>query len=280
MSFFRKVLNQWLGRMKVFFRTFLFAFLAIAITQSLAAQDWQEAKGKHFIVFYVSDADKEFADTILRRAETYYQRIGDRVGYTRYGDFWTWDQRAKILLFPDQQSFTATTKQPLWSTGFADRNAKLFQSRSIMTFKQEYEFFNGLLPHEISHLILHDFIAKDIPVWFDEGVAQIDEGEKSEIVKQMMHLLVERNRQLPFETFVNWDKKIQQDPQKVKIFYAQSLSVVEFLLKKYGSDAFVRLCRYLRDGRSFEEAFKGAYTNKIQSLAELEKRWVQEMLKE
>ena len=102
-----------------------------------------------------------------------------------------------------------------------------------------------------------------LPLWFEEGVAQLQEASKSEIAHQICRALVLQQRQIPLATLMVWDIRQEKDPNKVKVFYAQSLSVVEFLLKNYGSVAFGDLCRNLKNGKTFEEALRGAYTNNI-----------------
>ena len=236
----------------------------------------QHLKDKHFIVYYSSKNESAFAREVLRRAEDYYHKIADRIGYSRYSNFWTWEERVKIIVFPDQNSYTATTGVPSWSTGYSDSDSALFQSRIIVTFRQQENFFDGLLPHEISHLILRDFLGlkTDIPIWFDEGVAQLEEKNKSDSARQYMQMLVEAENQIPFSLLLKWDVRGESDPQKVSIFYVQSLSVVEFMIRKYGSSAFGILCRSIRDGMDFEGALHKAYPRTISSAGKLEEKWI------
>lgn len=255
--------------------------------------EWGRLKGKHFVIYYGPPQDRTIALKLLHRAEKYYRSIGAQIGYTRYSRFWTWDNRVKIIMFPDQQSFVVNTGRPDWAKGYVDRDAHLFQSRTIVTYKQEHEFFDGVLPHEISHLVLHDFITspsfpaiitennpvqhRAISLWFDEGVAQLQEREKSAIADQMMRILMKRGQYIDFHYLSQWDIRKERDVFKIKVFYAQSLSVIEFLIKTYGSAAFGRLCRNLKDGKTFEEALRHAYTNRIDTLSDLEEKWVRYM---
>lgn len=251
--------------------------------------EWQEIKGHHFVVYYGPSEDLEAARQVLRKAEEYYRKIGDQIGYTRYSNFWTWDERVRIFMFHDQESFIHGTGQPVWIAGYVDRDAQLFESYTIMTYKQEENFYDGLLPHEISHLIMRDFISppqksqygrtpdRPIPVWLDEGVAQLQETYKYEIAEDMMRVLVHKGQHIPFEMFVRWDIRTEKEPVKIKAFYAQSLMVVRFLINTYGSSVFGRFCRSLRDGKTLEEALRSAYSNRILSVPELEKKWIQFM---
>ena len=251
---------------------FLLALWARAVS-GLAQGDFKEVKGNHFVVFYNEGVGTETAQTVLRRAEGYYDKIGDQIGYTRYNKFWTWDERAKIIIFATQASFLANTGMPAWSTGYANRDSQLFKSKVIMTYQQEADFYDGLLPHEISHLIMHDFAPKErVPIWFDEGVAQLWEADKSDVARTLMRILVEKNKYIDFSVLMGWDIREEKDPNKVKIFYAQSLSVVEFLIKQYGNEAFGRLCRYLHDGKSFDEAIHLTYPG-VDSFKDLQGKW-------
>jgi len=240
---------------------------------------WQQIKGKHFEIFYPAEKFRDKANAILRKAEGYYDSIGARIGYTRYNTFWTWAERVKIMVFPDQRTFARKTGQPDWSLGYSNPDSHLFQSRIIMTYLQEDHFGDAVLPHEIGHLILQDYIASanTLPVWFDEGVAQLEEKNKSEPARGLMQSLVKRNSHIPLETLCRLNIRKQQDPALIKIFYAQSLSVVEFLLKNYGQDAFGRLCHNLRDGKSFPAALTASYPNAIADLADLEGKWLRSL---
>jgi len=60
----------------------------------------------------------------------------------------------------------------------------------------------------------------------------------------------------------------------VEVFYAQSLSLVRFMIKKFGKRSFQRLCRELRDGRSFIQALRKAYPGRIETLTDLEQQWI------
>lgn len=252
---------------------FGFIFVGVCATADLG---WGEIKDKHFVIYYETKSDQGLAKELLRRAEGYYQKIGDDIGYSRTNKMWTWDNRVEIFLFATQSSFVASSGQPLWSTGYADRDSRLFKSKTIITFKQEEGFVDGLLPHEISHLILHDFIpsAMNVPIWFDEGVAQMQEKDKRVMIYPMMKTLIKRNQHIPFERFVNLDIRREKDGRKVQIFYAQSLSVVDYLVTKYGIDAFGRLCRALRDNKNFAQALSFAYSGVFANFDDLEKKWI------
>jgi len=249
-------------------------FFAVLFCPAARAESWREVKGDHFIVYYMPPMTGSQVQGILQKAEEYYRQLGDVIGFVRYSDFWTWDHRAKILIFPDQPTFTAKTGLPAWSTGFSDRNSNLFRSRTIVTYYQEKDFLDGLLPHEISHLIMFDFIPSGfLPVWLAEGVAQLKEERKRAFTPQIIRSAVQTGKLLPAEDFWNMEVKTERDTQRVILFYAQSHSMVEFLLAKYGTERFRRFCRELHEGKTFSAAFAAAYSSVLPSVTELDQQW-------
>jgi hypothetical protein len=66
----------------------------------------------------------------------------------------------------------------------------------------------------------------------------------------------------------------------LSLFYAESLSVVVFLIEKYGQDAFYRLSRELKDGKDFNTAFTRSYSGIFDSFASAEGRWKQYLLEQ
>ncbi len=267
--------------LKTIFLRFFVIFFIFFPTTFVYGASWQELKGKHFVVYYTFQQDTPIARKVLRKAEGYYDTIGKKIGYSRYSDFWTWEDRAKIIIFPNKESFMRNTGQPAWSLGYSARDSHLFKSRIIVTYRLENNFLDGLLPHEISHLVLRDFIGFDrhIPVWFDEGVAQLCEKNKLRKADRLMRRLVKKKQYIPLNILSKWDIRKEKDSKKVTVFYAQSVSIVDYLIRHFGSAAFGRLCRNLQDGKTMEDAIKIAYSNMINSFSALERKWVYDMQK-
>ncbi len=235
---------------------------------SLQAQDWKELKGDHFIIYFFQD--EKFAGDVLSKSEKYYQDIASDLGYQRYSSFWTWDNRVKIYIYPDKESFLKSSGQQGWSEGMADYAAK-----SISSYAWHEGFTEELLPHEITHLIFRDYVGfkGEIPLWIDEGVAQWMEPRKRKAVKAAVGELLEKSKLLPVGKMLSMDIRQVQDADQVRTFYIQAMSLVEFLITEYGSENFISFCRQLRDGKSFEEALQFSYPTSIRTIGDLETEW-------
>lgn len=248
--------------------TLYFTFFILLFSLDVFAQEWREEKGDHFVVYYVTEAARP--KEIIRKAEIYYNRIADDLGYPRYSNFWQWEKRVKIYIHPSKEAFQKATGQPAWSHGMAS-----YLDKSIHAIETNDNFLDAVLPHEITHLIFRDFVGfkGEVALWMDEGVAQWEEDDKREAALAVMPELVARAEVMTTQTLTSLDIRSEQDPKKVRIFYMQAISLVDFLIKNYGASSFTALCRELRDGKSLLAAMRAAYSNSIRDLEDLDDKW-------
>ncbi|MCM8800543.1 MAG: hypothetical protein NC912_00795 [Candidatus Omnitrophica bacterium] len=257
-------------------------------------QEWQELNSQHFRVFFSKDKDfLKFAKEVLDKAEKYYSQIAQDLGYPRYSEFWTWEKRVKIYLYSDHNSYLKATGQPEWTKGVAD-----YKNKQIISYVWNEGFLDSLLPHEMAHLIFRDFVGfkGEIPLWLDEGVAQWSESEKRKEYKRIIKRLFEQDLLISLEDMMKLDIRTVKTTDRIYIrsirmrdgkqgtllvsgnvlvdtYYLQSVSLVGFLIERFGSDNFAHFCRQLRDGKGLEEALKSVYPTYLRSIQELEDRW-------
>ena len=93
----------------------------------------------------------------------------------------------------------------------------------------------------------------------------------------LMKKMVKQNQFIPFEVLVGLDIRQETDSKKVAVFYSESVSVVDFLIKEYGHSAFGDLCRNLKDGQNMEDAIRGAYRGSLDSVASWQEKWMNSM---
>jgi len=232
------------------------------------AQEWQEVKSEHFIVYFTGD--ENFAKEVSRQSEVYYRQIALELGYQRYSGFWTWDHRVKIYIHPNRESFLKDTGQPQWSEGVAN-----YTTKEIASYAWSEGFLEALLPHEMTHLIFRDYVGfkGEVPLWLDEGVAQWMEPQKREAVKYAIANLSQQGKLLSLRQMMTLDIREVDDSALVTTYYIQAVSLVSFLVKKYNSGRFANFCRQLRDGKSIEESLKFAYPTALRSIEDLEEKW-------
>jgi hypothetical protein len=249
--------------------------LSTEIKVQAAAKDLQNLNGEHFIVYYTND--EKFAQSVLRKSEYYYKLIAEELGYGRYADFWIWEKRVKVYVFPDRQSYIEASGMNSWSEGMADYNQKM-----IVSYVWSEGFLDSLLPHEIAHLIFRDYVGfkGEVPLWLDEGVAQWMEPDKRADVFMVMAQIAEEGKSITLERLMRLDTRKEKDNEAIYIFYVESASLVGYLIRAFGPKLFAEFCRQLRDGKDLKTALTFAYPKDIRTLNQLEEKWLFFIMKE
>ncbi|RKY33687.1 MAG: hypothetical protein DRP69_06060 [Candidatus Duberdicusella sinuisediminis] len=276
-------------KFKVFFLSLFFCFTCF----SIKALEWKELKGEHFIIYVLKE--DAFSQEALRRAEKYYQDIAHYLGYARYSNFWTWDNRVKIYIYPDKKSYLKYSGQPQWSEGMAN-----YTNKQILTYRGAKSFLDSILPHEITHLLFRDFIGFEskVPLWLDEGVAQWAQEKDRRKIMEFMKQSFDKGIVLSFKDMMNIDVNkinsidsihiryaLQKEPtlmflsgdNLVKLFYLQSASLVGFLIERHGNSRFTDFCRYLKRGEPLDSSLRKAYPKLITDLDQLQSLWISYM---
>ena len=229
---------------------------------------WKSEKSTHFIVYY-KEADGKFVRQSVDKAEEYYKSIAENLGFTRY-DFWLWDKRAKIYIYNDAVDYRKATGKPSWSGG-----AAYYHEKVIETYPWAQGFFHSLLPHELGHIIFREFVGTEnnAPLWLDEGVAMYQEKVKRFNLKTKLLQALEQRKLTPLNKLSELNINFVNDKEIVELYYAEALSVVDYLLNKFGRDNFVELCRRLKERKTFDQAINDAY-RVFKNLEDLNKAWL------
>jgi AraC-like DNA-binding protein len=250
-----------------FIAALLTALPALAAETSLEFTPWKVVKSDHFIVHYRQD--EAFARTIAQKADKDYTRIADDLGYRRQSNFWMWDNRVNIYIYPTREEFKKVPGVREWALAITD-----YEAKEIHSFSGQPNLIDGVLPHEITHLIFRDFIGRsaEIPLWMNEGVAQWSEPVRKDVATRYVRALLKAGDELPLKNVFEMRIKSLGSGKRVEKFYVQSVSLVDFLIQRFGGERFTAFCRLLRDGRTLEAALGQTYPD-LKTPERLESEW-------
>ena len=252
--------------MKKYLVVVLIVFLSL-FPRLTKADDWQVAKSTHFIIYY-KNAPLDFIENLMEESEDYYNSIAENLGFRRYS-FWLWDDRAKIYIYDDAKGYQSTTNKPGWSMGSAIPKDKI-----IHAFPHAQRFFDTTLPHEMGHIIFREFVGFEnnaVPIWLDEGVASYQEKFGRPMAKRLVKEAMDKNRFVGLEWLSNINPQSIKDPEMVNLFYAEAISIVDYLIEEFGKDKFLFFCQALRDKRNLGEVIQSSYSFK--NIQELDSAW-------
>ena len=126
------------------------------------------------------------------------------------------------------------------------------------------------LVHELTHLVVHQATFSpygQLPLWLDEGLAMYSEGGLApDLCSRLEEAILEdelisvRSLCSPFSAYY----------EIACLSYAQSYSLVEYLLDNYGQDRMLDLLALLKQGSTYDEALTEVYGFDIDGL---DARW-------
>jgi hypothetical protein len=141
--------------------------------------------------------------------------------------------------------------------------------RRIHVHADESGMVEAILPHEVTHTVLAgQFGEQQVPRWADEGMAVLNEPrERIERHLRALSRLRDEGRLYSARELISM--KDYPEPRRIAAFYAESVSLTEFLAKAKDSQT---LARFVRDGQ------RDGYESSLQryygwDFDELERRW-------
>jgi hypothetical protein len=230
-------------------------------------QSWAVAETANFRIIHRQAP--ELAERVARGAE------GTRTAMARrwFGDdSGTWSARCEIYLHATAQDYAQATgvrpESPGHSTIRSEGDRVL--SRRIDLHCDNSNMFAGVLPHETTHVVLAGrFGEYQVPRWADEGMAVLAEP-RERIELHLRNLPKHSQEQQLFSVAQLMRRNDYPEARLIGPFYAQSVSLVEYLSQEKGPRTFARfLHEGLRGG--YEPALEKYYG--IRGFHDLEARW-------
>ena len=124
------------------------------------------------------------------------------------------------------------------------------------------------LTHELVHLMLDEAVDSPrarVPAWLNEGLAmRFERGSRAE--SGDLRRALRRGRLIP----VSQMNSVPGRPDDVRLFYAQSASIVRYMLDAYGDARMKALLARLNRGDSIGDAVQAAYGSELSAI---ESRW-------
>lgn len=231
-------------------------------------EGWEVADSPNFHIYHTQT--REMAEQVAQVAERTRAEM-QRKWFGAAGD--AWSPRCDIVLYPTAQDYSRATGAPPASPGHSSFNIDNGRvlSRRIELHCDDPNLLVAVLPHETTHTVLAgNFGEHQVPRWADEGMAVLTEPQHK-IDRHLRNLPKHRKDGELFSLTQLVHMQNYPEPRYVGSFYAESVSLVEYLVKEKGAVVFTQ---FVRDG------LRGGYEASLtqhygyRSFDELEQRWV------
>ncbi|HZU34386.1 MAG TPA: hypothetical protein VFA18_00675 [Gemmataceae bacterium] len=214
---------------------------------------WSVSESTHFRIFH-QDSPR-LAEKVARIAE----ETRDTVQQKWFGKNSPWNSRCEIFLYPSAEDYSWATGAAPVSPGhssFRVDHGRVYYRRIDLRC-DDSRLLRAVLPHETTHTVLAGMFGdQQVPRWVDEGIAVL--SEPPDMIRRHLVSLPQWQRNgMLFSSREIMEAHDYPDPRGVAMFYAQSVSLVQFLSQR-DPQQFVRFVRYgLQQG--FEKALTDYY---------------------
>jgi hypothetical protein len=154
-----------------------------------------------------------------------------------------------------------------WSGGVA---FTAFSTIAIGIPPSELDWGKRALVHELTHLVVHQATFSpygQLPIWLDEGLAMYNEGELDSVFRSYLEEAILEDELISVRSLCS---PFSAETEKARLSYAQSYSLVEYLLDSYGQDKMLDLLTIFKQGSTYDEALTEVYGFDIDGL---DARW-------
>lgn len=232
------------------------------------SEGWNVAETANFRVFH--NQPRAMAEQAARAAERVRTEM-QKKWFGALGE--NWNPRCDLFLHATAQDYSKATSVPSTSPGhssFRIEGSRVV-GRRIDLHCDDPNLLIAVLPHETTHTVLAgNFGEKPVPRWADEGMAVLSEP-REKVDRHLRNLPQHRQERQLFPLSQLLELNEYPEARYVGAFYAESVSLVDFLVKEKGPQVF---SQFVRDGLrgGYEPALQRHYG--YRNYYELELNWV------
>jgi len=177
----------------------------------------------------------------------------------------------RVVLYGSTSDFASALppNSAEWIGGFAQPDLHLVVT-GVQPGSGATTEIHRVLSHESVHLIVHQATDNPFntpPPWLDEGLATYYQTVQDPRFPSILQNAVRTGQLIPVRAL---DSSFPDDPNQALLSYAESESIVQFILTKMGNDRMSALLHAYQGGVSNDQAVQTAFGF---SLDELDKEW-------
>lgn len=206
----------------------------------------------HFHLQFHGAEQREQAWQAVKHLDDAYSDLG-----SRFGTFP--EARFPVIIFTSNE-FWEAWNAPSWLGGFFDNRDGRIRVRIDPPPGGDAEF-RRRLRHEFTHAFINRLYSRDLPLWFQEGVAQFyayasgDSFWKDNRLKELGKLM----KSAPWMELTKVERCIKKKdvhPGLIYLAYMQSEALVLYTAKERGDSWVPSVVERIRNGSTFEAAYQ------------------------
>lgn len=212
-----------------------------------------------FDISYDAELPPGLAAEVLDALESAYNSVGADLGV-----FPT--TRIPVLLYT-KSDYSSVTVGPDWSGGLYDGKIRL-PVGGITTMPPQ---MRAILFHEYTHVLVASMTGGNVPTWFNEGLAQLEEYKEYGATAVGAHQSMPKGKLLSLKTLSG--SFLSMDRNQAGVAYRQSYSITGFMVKRYGWYAVQGILKNLGERVPMETAVAKALSDWSLDLPGVMQEW-------
>lgn len=225
--------------------------------------DWQSIDGGLLSVWW-HDGSEDYARDILNAANRTLIQLDEIYGLQA-------DEPIRIIVYANGRDFGSAMppNSADWIGGvaYSPLNHIIAQIAPGGGAARET---SRMIPHEVSHVVVHQASRNPYnspPPWLDEGLATYVQETDDGRLEPVLDRAVREGRLIPLGALKS---SFPLDPDQALLSYAESVSVVAYLVENFGSATVGELVSVYRNEVSHDQAVESVLG---MSIKELDARW-------
>ncbi|MCD6452970.1 MAG: peptidase MA domain-containing protein [Dehalococcoidales bacterium] len=182
------------------------------------------------------------------------------------------ERPVRIYIYADSRDLQGAMIYPQeWTGGVAFTR---FGTVAIGISSTDLDWGSRAIAHELTHLVIHQVTLNpysDLPTWLDEGLAMHTEGPLEPVFVASLNRAIEENSLISVRSLLS---PFSAYPDKATLSYAQSYSLVEFLLSNYGHHKMLELLEAIKQDDTCDGILEKVYGVNVDGLDSLWQQWV------
>jgi hypothetical protein len=176
---------------------------------------YRELRSDHFLLRYGGEQGETLSAQVLNSLEGSFQNLALDLEYSPR-------EVIVVLLYPNQ-AFQDITRSPNWVGALNDGKIRV----PVSGLTQMTPELARVLKHELTHSFVRQITMGHCPTWFNEGLAQLEEGATTATLGSQLARALAAGRLPSFQALEGPFLNMPQD--QVALAYAKSLAALEYL---------------------------------------------------
>jgi hypothetical protein len=217
------------------------------------------------VTIYWYEGDEAFVQELMSATQQALERLAEDTGACL-------EKPAELYIYASSQDLLGAMIHPQeWTGGVA------YTRYSIMAIgiaPDDIAWGKATIAHELTHLVVHQVTLNpynNLPTWLNEGLAMYNEGLLDPAFISYLIRAITEDRLISVQSL---SSPFSAYPEEAYLSYAESYSLVEYLITTYGQEKMLELLNTFREGSGYDAALEKVYGFDMDGLESLWRDYV------